>query len=180
MESVPKKETKLFESTKDMVITSILIGLVFIFTMFINIRLPISINGGLIHTGNVMLFVAAINFGKKKGAISGAFGMAIFDIVTGWTLWAPFTFVIRGVMGYIIGSISQRKQGKSSLYNILGITIAGIWMISGYYLTEVILYGNFIVPVTSIPGNLVQIIVGAVLGLPLSIFIKKSKIDKYI
>ncbi len=49
-----------------MVETSLLIALVFIATKFINIRLPISINGGLVHLGTAMLFISAIVFGSKK------------------------------------------------------------------------------------------------------------------
>ena len=45
-------------TTKDMVETSLLIALVFIATKFINIRLPISINGGLVHLGTAMLFIS--------------------------------------------------------------------------------------------------------------------------
>ena len=165
---------------KDMVITSLLIGLVFIFTRFINIRLPISINGGLIHLGNVMLFVSAIVFGKKKGAMAGAFGMALFDIMSGWMAWAPFTFVIRGAMGYIIGSIAEKREGKNIIYNIFGILLGGIIMIAGYYITEGILYGNWITPITSIPGNITQIVVGALLGLPTVIALKKANIEKLI
>lgn len=173
--------TKTYDSkVKDMVITSLLIGLVFIFTRFINIRLPISINGGLIHLGNVMLFVSAIVFGKKKGAMAGAFGMALFDIMSGWMAWAPFTFVIRGAMGYIIGSIAEKREGKSIMYNIFGIILGGIIMIAGYYITEGILYGNWISPMTSIPGNITQIVVGALLGLPTVIALKKANIEKLI
>lgn len=83
--------TKQKFTTKDLVESSLLIALVFIATKFINIRLPISINGGLIHLGNVMLFTSAIVFGKRKGALAGGIGMALFDLVSGWTLWAPFT-----------------------------------------------------------------------------------------
>lgn len=173
--------TKTYDSkVKDMVITSLLIGLVFIFTRFINIRLPISINGGLIHLGNVMLFVSAIVFGKKKGAMAGAFGMALFDIMSGWMAWAPFTFVIRGAMGYIIGSIAEKREGKNIMYNIFGIILGGIIMIAGYYITEGILYGNWISPMTSIPGNITQILVGALLGLPTVIALKKANIEKLI
>lgn len=173
--------TKTYDSkVKDMVITSLLIGLVFIFTRFINIRLPISINGGLIHLGNVMLFVSAIVFGKKKGAMAGAFGMALFDIMSGWMAWAPFTFVIRGAMGYIIGSIAEKREGKNIMYNIFGIILGGIIMIAGYYITEGILYGNWISPMTSIPGNITQIVVGALLGLPTVIALKKANIEKLI
>lgn len=149
---------------KDLVTTALLISMVFIATMFINIRLPISVNGGLIHLGTGMLYISAIVFGKKKGAIAGAFGMSLFDVVSGWVLWAPFTFVIRGVMGYIVGSIanSRDKDGKSFVMNILAVLVGGAWMIIGYYITEVILYGNWITPVTSIPGNVFQIVLGSI------------------
>lgn len=163
--------------TRDLVLSSVLIALVFIATKFINIRLPISINGGLIHLGNVMLFMAAIIFGKKHGAISGAFGMALFDIVSGWAAWAPFTFVIRGIMGYIVGKIAwaNNRNGDSMVWNLVAILVSGIWMVGGYYMTEGILYGNWIAPATSIPGNLIQIASGIVLGLPLVAALKKTK-----
>jgi len=154
------QKTKI--ATKDLVLTGLLTAIVFSATMFINIRLPISINGGLIHMGNIALFLTAFLFGKKKGAIAGAFGMGLFDILSGWTAWAPFTFVIRGVMGYVIGSISHanNKEGVNALYNIIAIIAGGIWMMGGYYMTEVILYGNWMTPATSIPGNIVQIVFG--------------------
>ncbi|MCX7747596.1 MAG: ECF transporter S component [Clostridia bacterium] len=164
--------------TKDIVITGLLIALVFVATKFINIRLPISTNGGLVHTGNVMLFAASIVFGANRGAAAGAFGMGLFDIVSGWTTWAPFTFVVRGIMGFIIGGIANAhgKNGNNVLYNIVGIVLGSIWMLIGYYLTEVILYGNWYSPVNSIPGNLTQLAIGLILGLPLAIALKKSKI----
>ncbi|CAH2214059.1 ECF transporter S component [Tepidibacter aestuarii] len=164
---------------KDIVITSLLIALVFIATKFINIRLPISVNGGLIHLGNTALFIAAIVFGKKKGAIAGAFGMCLFDILSGWIMWAPFTFIIRGVMGYLVGYIAYTngKNGRNLYFNLMGIVLGGIWMIIGYYMTEVILYGNWIYPITSIPGNITQIIIGAILGLPVASILKKANIS---
>ena len=51
-------------TTKEIVITGLSIALVFVATLFINIRLPIG-QGGLIHLGNVPLFLVAIIFGKK-------------------------------------------------------------------------------------------------------------------
>lgn len=167
------QQTKI--TTKDLVLTGLLTAIVFSATMFINIRLPISINGGLIHMGNIALFLTAFLFGKKKGAIAGAFGMGLFDILSGWTAWAPFTFVIRGVMGYVIGSISHanNKEGVNALYNIIAIIIGGIWMIGGYYMTEVILYGNWMTPATSIPGNIVQIVFGC-LSVILAPMLKKA------
>jgi uncharacterized membrane protein len=168
--------------TKSIVVSGLLIALVFVSTMFINVRLPISINGGLIHFGTAALFVSSILFGKRKGAISGAFGMGLFDILSGWAAWAPFTFIVRGVMGYIIGSISNagEKNGDSIFYNILAIIAGSLWMIIGYYITEVILYGNLLAPLTSIPGNAAQIILGIIVALPLTITFRRNKFLKNI
>lgn len=166
---------KIKFKTKDMVETALLIALVFIATRFINIRLPFLSNGGLVHLGNVMLFITAIVFGKEKGAIAGAVGMAMFDLASGWALWAPFTFVVRGIMGYMVGAIawSKNKNGNSLIVNVFAIILSGIWMIAGYYITEGVLYGNWITPVASIPGNLTQIIVGLVLGVPIAKVLKR-------
>ena len=161
--------------TKDMVETSLLTALVFVATAFINIRLPILASGGLVHLGTVMLFITAIVFGKEKGAIAGAIGMAIFDLSSGWALWAPFTFVVRGIMGYMVGSItwSKNREGSNFLINVLAVILSGAWMIVGYYITEGILYGNWISPMASIPGNITQIVIGLVLGLPIAKVLKK-------
>ena len=131
-------------------ITAMAVALTYVFTAFVNVRLPIAANGGLIHLGNVPLFIMAILFGKKTGAIAGGVGMGLFDLLSGWTAWAPFTFIIVGIMGYI---------------------------------AEIILYGNFIAPISSVPGNVVQIAVAAVVVLiviePIEIAVKKIGITQF-
>ncbi|MDR0819710.1 MAG: ECF transporter S component [Oscillospiraceae bacterium] len=171
-----EKTTRVRSVTADICLNGLLVALVLAATMFINIRLPISVNGGLIHLGNVPLVAAAIVFGRRKGAIAGAFGMGLFDLLSGWTLWAPFTFVVRGAMGWVIGKISETRGGKSFVANLLAVTVGGAIMVAGYYVTEVILYGNFVAPVTSIPGNLIQVLTALVIGLPLSTALKKTGI----
>lgn len=161
--AAPAGETKRGMSTKELAITAMSLVLVFVFTAVINIRLPIAANGGLVHLGNVPLFVAAILFGKRTGMIAGGLGMALFDLLSGWTLWAPFTLVIVGLMGYVVGAVTEHK--KSFPRYILAMVLACILKIVGYYIAESILYQSLIIPVTSIPGNLVQIGVAAVITL---------------
>ena len=57
-------------------ITALFVALTYVFTAFVNIRLPIAANGGLIHLGNVPLFIAAILFGRKVSTCfrDGLFG----------------------------------------------------------------------------------------------------------
>lgn len=150
-------------SVKELAITAVCIVLVYVFTAVVNIKLPIAAAGGLIHLGNVPLFVAAILFGKRAGMIAGGIGMGLFDLLSGWTLWAPFTLVIVGCMGLVVGAVTEKK--KSFPRYILAMILACVIKIVGYYIAEGFIYGNWIAPVSSIPGNLVQIGVAAVITL---------------
>ncbi|MEW8971700.1 MAG: ECF transporter S component, partial [Mesobacillus sp.] len=131
------------------------------------IRLPIMGNGGLIHMGNIPLFIAAFVYGRKTGAIAGAFGMGLFDIISGWALWAPFTFVIVGAMGYVAGLMAEKMPGKKVYVYSLAVIAALVIKIVGYYFTEVVLYGNWIQPFGSIPGNVMQVVIAGLIVIPL-------------
>ncbi|NLA69559.1 MAG: ECF transporter S component [Clostridiales bacterium] len=153
-------------TTKMMVLNSLLIALTFVATMFINIRLPIMGNGGLIHLGNVPLFIAAFVLGRKSGAIAGGIGMCLFDIVSGWAAWAPFTLVIVGTMGYVAGLIAEKWNVNNKIKYSVAILCACAIKVVGYYFAEVILYGNWVVPLGSIPGNIIQVLVAGAIVLP--------------
>ena len=148
-------------STKELVLDAMFIALTYVFTAFVNVRLPIAANGGLIHLGNVPLFICAILLGKRTGMLAGAFGMGLFDLLSGWTAWAPFTFVIVGAMGYAVGAITEGHH--SLMRDAIAIAVACVIKVVGYYIAEVIIYHNVFAPVASIPGNLVQIGTAAVI-----------------
>ncbi|MEK4011618.1 ECF transporter S component [Peribacillus sp. FSL M8-0224] len=163
------------QKTMDLIITAMLIALVFLSTFFLNIKLPIASNGGLVHLGTAMLFIASILFGPKKAALAGAIGMGLFDIVGGWTLWAPITIVARGLQGYIVGKIawSKGRNGTSIAFNVIATIVSIPFMIAVYYMGEGILYGNWIAPLASIPGDLVQNILGIIVAVPVCVALKK-------
>lgn len=171
-------------STKDLAISAMSISIVFVSCFFVNIKLPISVNGGLIHLGNIALFTVAMLLGARHGMIAGSFGMALFDIAAGLAPWAPGTFIIRGISGYALGYIYEKRlNSKHKLYyTVLAVIIPSLFMIFGYYLYESIIYGNWIVPLTSIYGDIVQSIIGYAVAIPLyetlsriSIFNKVAK-----
>lgn len=160
-------------NAKEIAMYGLFIALVYVATRFINIPGPTS--GGLFHLGNVMFFTIAMVFGKKAGAISGGIGMALFDLTSAWVVWAPFTLIIRFIMGYSIGTWSFKEANskkQSIFYTGIGLALAFITMILGYYITEGILYGNWIVPLQSIWGNTMQCIVGTVIAVPVSVALK--------
>lgn len=167
--------TNSSSQTFDLIITAMLIALVFVSTVFLNIKLPITANGGLVHLGTAMLFIASILYGPKKGAIAGALGMGLFDVVGGWMLWAPITIVSRGLQGYIVGKIAwaNGRKGNSIAINLIATIISIPFMVAIYYIGEGILYGNWIAPLASIPGDLVQNVLGIIIALPVCIVLKK-------
>lgn len=149
------------DHVKILVITALAIALTYVFTAFVNIRLPLVANGGLIHLGNVPLFVFAIIYGKKTGALAGGIGMGLFDLLSGWTAWAPFTLIIVGLMGYVVGAITEKKKEYS--WTVVAMLEALVIKIAGYYVAEGIIYGNWVAPLTSIPGNIVQVVTAMII-----------------
>lgn len=89
--------------------------------------------------------------------------MGLFDLMSGWTAWAPFTLIIVGIMGFVMGWMTEHKKTYPRI--ILAMIAVSAIKIVGYYLAEVILYGNWVAPITSVPGNLVQMGVGSVIVL---------------
>lgn len=170
--------SKTANKTRSLVESSFLIALVFVSTLFLNIKLPIAANGGLVHLGSAMLFICAILFGPKKGAIAGAFGMGLFDLVAGWTLWAPFTFITRGVQGFIVGYIAHSAlKLRPTFKNTLAIIVSVPFMLAGYYICEAILFKSWVIPLASMPGDLVQSFVGLAIALPLCAVLQKVKLN---
>lgn len=159
--------------TQALVINALFVALTLVATMFINLKLPIAGNGGLIHLGNVPLFIAAFVFGRRTGAIAGAFGMGLFDLISGWTIWAPFTFIIVGAMGYVAGLIGEKVPGKRAVVYSIAVIAALLIKIVGYYFAEVVLYSNWIAPFGSIPGNVLQVVFAGLVVVPLVARIKK-------
>ena len=164
-------------TAKQLTIDAMFVALTLVFTAFINIQLP-SAMGGLIHLGNIPMFVAAMLFGKRSGAIAGGVGMAVFDLLSGWTLYAPCTFIVVGLMGYTTGAISNVKKLNRHAARILAMVIACVIKVAGYYVYEVFLYDSFYVPVASIPGNITQVFLAAIVVMiiiqPLSKLMKRA------
>lgn len=173
-----EKHTKVSssaETTREIVIMAMFTALTYVFTWLINIRLPLHGSGGLIHLGNVPLFIAAMLFGKKTGFVSGAFGMGLFDLTSGWAAWSPFTFLIVGLMGFEVGWFAEKKPLHNQFLNdLVSLVIALGIKIGGYYAAEGIITGNWLAPVGSIPGNVLQVGVASVVVLALIPLLRRA------
>ncbi len=74
-----------------------MVALIFVLTFAI--KVPVPFTRGYIHLGDSMIFIAAILFGWRVGALAGGLGSALADVVGGYAFWAIPTFIIKGIMG---------------------------------------------------------------------------------
>ena len=125
--------------TKSLVLTALFTAIVT--TMTYISSLPIfGTQGGLIHLGYVVLFPIAIIYGKYVGMIAGGVGMALFDILSSlWIAWAPGTLVVVGIVGYVVGAITERN--KSFLIIFVAMLIGSFISITGYFLYNAFIMG---------------------------------------
>lgn len=98
---------------------------------------------GYINFGDTLIFLAASLLGPVGGMIAGAIGSSLADLFSGFATYAPFTFVVKGGEGFLCGILYTyvfRKQ-RPMLRRLFSMLIAGAWMIIGYFLTDLMLYG---------------------------------------
>lgn len=150
------------KDTRRIVLSGMFIALVTVAT-FINVPYPGSA-GGLMHLGTLMLFIISLKFGKTYGALAGGIGMGIFDTLGGYGAWIPVTIIVRFIMGYVVGRVSEDEQGQgANIYkNIIAIILGSIIMLFGYYFYEALFLTTFSAALGSIPGNLAQIAIGLI------------------
>lgn len=67
-----------------------------------------------------------------------------------------------------------------TIEQLLGMLIAGLWMVTGYYLAAGLMYGSFIVAIFSIPWNIVQFLIGLVIAYFVLLALRKTPIIKYL
>lgn len=159
------------KDTKTLVKYGMLIGLTTVMTMVVQIPTPGT--NGYLNLGDMVVFFAVLSMGKKGGLIVGGVGSAMADILLGYSHYAPITLIVKGLEGYIAGSIYRTRLGQR--LPLIATSLGGIWMAFGYYFAEIFMYGAK-AALVSIPGNLLQGIVGAITAVALFTALNKTKV----
>ena len=154
---------------------ALLIALVAVATLVL--RIPMPATEGYINVGDAIIVAGALLFGGFAAGLAGGLGSALADGLGGYAHWAPFTLMIKGVEGLVIGALCQWV--KPDLGRLRGRLIAGglagvglLWMVVGYFLVELLLY-SLGPALASLPGNLLQAVASLVLGLPLALTLRR-------
>ena len=159
-------------TTKKIVFAALLAALACVATMIIKIPTPL---GGYIHAGDAVVVLAGFLLGPVWGALAAGLGSGLADVISGYVLYAPGTFVIKAVVALLAGWIIGTKLIKNEFAKALvaGI-IGGVVMVGGYMLYEAVFMGFGVGAAANIPMNCIQGAFGAVAGAALYIALSKA------
>lgn len=143
-------------TSKQLCLMGLMTAVVTVMTM---IRLPVPMTSGYAHLGDAGVFLSGLLLGPM-GFIPATLGSAIADFLAGYAIYAPFTGVIKGLMGWAAG---KYLKGGIGTKNILIIIALSAFMVAAYFLTDTLLYG-FGAAVASVAGNITQACAGIALG----------------
>lgn len=153
---------------RSLAVTAVMTAIVFVLTSLVRVPTPAK---GYVHLGDAGVFFSALAFGPWIGALAGGLGTSLSDIIGGFPQWAIFSLLIHGVEGWLVGWICQRWRGVIGM--VLSALAGGAVVVVGYLLAGIILSGLG-AAVGELPLNVVQVAIGAILGIPLYAAVRQA------
>lgn len=165
---------KTKNTTQKIAVTALLAALTCVATMVIKIPSPMK---GYLNLGDCVVLTAGWMLSPVYGFLAAGLGSALADLFSGYVVYAPATFLIKGLMALVARFVYKALCGKiySSISRIISGVLAEIIMVLGYYIFEGFMYG-FSPSLVNIPANAVQGITGLVFGFVLIKIFEKTKI----
>ena len=166
---------KRHNAIKNIIIAAMFASLTCVATMIIKIPSPLN---GYLNLGDCVVLLAGWLLNPLYGFLAAGIGSGLADLFSGYAVYAPATFAIKGLMALVAFygfKLLNKKTGKLPAYIITGIA-AEVLMILGYFVFEGFLYG-FGTSAVNIPANGVQGVAGLILGCLLVKMFEKSKIS---
>ena len=149
-------------------IAALMIALVTVVTLLV--RIPIPATQGYFNFSDVVIYFVSFTFGPWIGFIAGGLGTAIADLVSGFAVFAPISFLAHGLQGLLAGLLGRGRGWQGLLLGWLAGTLA---MVGIYFLAELFLYGIG-AAAAEVPANLLQNLGGGLIGIPLFYAVRRA------
>lgn len=138
-------------ATTKLVTTGLFAAMITVMTAYI-CHVPYGANGGYIHFGDALIYVAAVFLPRPYALAAAAIGGGLADLLTA-PMWAPATIIIKMLITLPFTSRDGRILGPR---NIAAPFIAAVVSATGYWLAGGILFGSFEALLVSFAGSAVQ------------------------
>lgn len=158
-------------------LTGLMAAMITLMTAYI-CHIPVGANGGYIHFGDSLIYLAATLLPTPYALAAAAIGGGLADLLTA-PMWAPATIIIKML---ITIPFTNKSAKIITPRNVIATIIA--YFISGlsYYLAEYLLFGTWSALLASMSGSLIQsggsAVFFIIFGLALDRIHVKSKLMK--
>lgn len=146
-----KREGETLSKVRYLTMTGLMAALITIMTAYI-CHIPTGTNGGYIHFGDSLIYLAAVLLPRPYALAAAAIGGGMADILTA-PMWAPATIIIKML---IVIPFSKKTTKIVTSRNVIAAVLAYFISGLGYFLAEYILFGNWAVLLVSMSGSLIQ------------------------
>lgn len=151
-QTISKTTGKQSTKVKYLTITGLLAAMITLMTAYI-CHIPVGANGGYIHFGDSLIYIAAALLPTPYAFAAAAIGGGLADLLTA-PMWAPATIIIKML---ITIPFTNKSTKIITTRNIVATVIA--YFISGtcYFFAEYIIFGSFSSAfLASMSGSLIQ------------------------
>ena len=156
---VPENKTRII--ILNIAIMGILTALETIMTATVSI--PIPATTGYFNVGEGIIYFTSILFGPYIGAFVGGVGAGFADILGGYAIFAPGTFIAKGLEGFVVGLVFKKLRENNSINNnwklfslILGLVAGGLMALLADGSISIIILGGILAVLIWILGFTVQ------------------------
>ena len=161
-------EKNVLKTPLKLAMAAVFAALVCVATLAFVISIPAT--SGYFNLGETVIYTAALLFGPLVGGIAGGAGAAIADILVA-AHFAPGTLIVKGLEGAIVGLLHKKIQKRTrrlSLSATASVIIGGLEMVAGYFIYEqLVLSYPLANALVEVPFNIVQMLVGLVVAVPI-------------
>ena len=146
-----KREEAGMSKVSYLTATGFMAALIMIMTAYI-CHVPIGVNGGYLHFGDTIIYLAAVLLPRPYALAAAAIGGGMADLLTA-PMWAPATIIIKMLIVLPFSSKSTKIVTPRNVFaTVAAYMISGL----GYFAAEYILFGTWSVLLVSMSQSLIQ------------------------
>lgn len=150
-ERIIEKQKVAGVNVRRITVTAVFAALITLMTAYL-LHIPVGGNGGYIHMGDTLIYLAAATLPLPYACAAGAIGGGLADLLTS-PVWAPATIIIKIL---ICLPFSSRGSRYLTRRNVAALLVSGIISMLGYYLAEGLMFGFTVAFLTSAAGSVIQ------------------------
>ncbi len=131
---------KKIKDTRHLVTAGMFAALTFVATSVIKIPTPVM---GYIHIGDGVALLSCYVLGPFIGGLAGGLGSMLSDLLGGYALWAPGTFIIKLAACVISGTLFHKSASLKTKHPAARLILSGIAgesvMVFGYFMYNILM-----------------------------------------